>query len=111
MEMAERFRLAMLMSGEMLRRTICAEDMEFLHSFAEIVNPLPPETVEPGYMRAQLAEAEACFTCWGTPALDESILAAAPKLRLILHGAGTPKAIVCAKCGAGVSGWPPRRPS
>ena len=45
-------------------------------------------------MREQLGQAEACFTCWGTPPMTKEVLDSAPALKLILHGAGTPKAIV-----------------
>jgi phosphoglycerate dehydrogenase-like enzyme len=41
--------------------------------------------------RAVLAEAEVLITGWGCPAIDASVLDAAPNLRLLAHSAGTVK--------------------
>lgn len=47
---------------------------------------------------AALADAEVLFTCWGCPRLDAEALAKAPKLRALVHGAGTVKGIVTDAC-------------
>ena len=76
-------------------RSFAEEDLKFLYSFAEIINKDPlPEEMSEAYMKANLQDAEVALTCWGTPMFTEDVLAAAPNLRLILHAAGTPKAIV-----------------
>jgi phosphoglycerate dehydrogenase-like enzyme len=36
-----------------------------------------------------LADADGCMTGWGSPAMDAKLLAAAPKLRIMAHSAGT----------------------
>ncbi|WP_299537278.1 hydroxyacid dehydrogenase [uncultured Streptomyces sp.] len=40
-------------------------------------------------VRAALADAEVLLTFWGCPPLDEAVLAAAPKLRAVVHAAGS----------------------
>lgn len=90
-----KIKLAVLIDGPMYLRTIHPDDLEFLKSFADIINPPPyPDRIDGEYMKLRLREAKACFTCWGTPPLTKEILDRAPELRLILHGAGTPKAVV-----------------
>ena len=90
-----KIRLAVLMDEAMYRRTFHNDDLDFLASFAEIINQPPyPDKIDQTCMIDNLRDAEACFTCWGTPVLTKEILDAAPDLKLVLHGAGTPKAIV-----------------
>ncbi|MDD4745623.1 MAG: hydroxyacid dehydrogenase [Eubacteriales bacterium] len=90
-----KIKLAILMTDEMFNRAIAPRDLAFLETFAELVNKPPyPDRISEGYMREHLVRAQACFTCWGTPVLSEDVLAHAPDLKVILHGAGTPKAIV-----------------
>jgi phosphoglycerate dehydrogenase-like enzyme len=91
----QKIKLAILIDDAMYRRTIHPEALKFLDSFADIINSPPyPDKIDADYMKRNLPEADACFTCWGTPAMAKEILDCAPKLKLILHGAGTPKAIV-----------------
>lgn len=90
-----KIKLAIMMDQEMYRRAFTQEDLEFLHTFAEFVNEPPyPDKMDTEYMKANLKDAEACFTCWGTPSFTKEVLDCAPNLRVILHGAGTPKAFV-----------------
>ncbi|CAG0951704.1 D-3-phosphoglycerate dehydrogenase / 2-oxoglutarate reductase [Myxococcaceae bacterium] len=49
---------------------------------------------------ALLARVEVLLTSWGCPLLDEAFLARAPKLRAIVHAAGTVKQHVGAACFA-----------
>lgn len=48
--------------------------------------------------RAALARAEVLVTGWGCPPLDEAALRAAPRLRAVVHTAGTVKAHVTTAC-------------
>jgi phosphoglycerate dehydrogenase-like enzyme len=41
-----------------------------------------------------LAEAEVLVTGWGAPVIDAAVLARAPRLRLVVHAAGTIKGLV-----------------
>ncbi|MFF3172955.1 hydroxyacid dehydrogenase [Streptomyces sp. NPDC057900] len=47
---------------------------------------------------AALAEAEVLLTCWGAPLLTEEVLAAAPRLRAIVHAAGSVKHHITDAC-------------
>ncbi|WP_329214853.1 hydroxyacid dehydrogenase [Streptomyces sp. NBC_00683] len=47
---------------------------------------------------AALGAAEVLLTFWGCPVLDEEVLAAAPRLRAVVHAAGTVKGHVTADC-------------
>ncbi|MEU5209656.1 hydroxyacid dehydrogenase [Streptomyces sp. NPDC020742] len=45
----------------------------------------------PPAVAAALADAEVLLTCWGAPPLTASVLAAAPRLRAVVHAAGSVK--------------------
>jgi phosphoglycerate dehydrogenase-like enzyme len=47
---------------------------------------------------AALRETEILFTCWGVPVLDERVLAAAPRLRAVVHAAGSIRHHVTEAC-------------
>ncbi|WP_455352469.1 hydroxyacid dehydrogenase [Streptomyces sp. SYSU K217416] len=47
---------------------------------------------------AALAEAELLLTCWGATPLSAAVLAAAPKLRAVVHAAGSVKHHITAAC-------------
>lgn len=48
--------------------------------------------------RDALERAEVVLSCWGCPRVDDDVLAAAPKLRAIVHGAGTVKGMLSPAC-------------
>lgn len=90
-----KIKLAILIDQAMFERTFSPADLNFLKTFAELVNQPPyPDKITEEYMMEHLSQAQAAFTCWGTPVFSKEILDCAPSLRVILHGAGTPKAIV-----------------
>nr|WP_245594597.1 hydroxyacid dehydrogenase [Actinospica robiniae] len=45
-----------------------------------------------------LNEAEVLLTGWGAPCIDEAVLAAAPRLRAVVHAAGSVRGIVTPAC-------------
>jgi phosphoglycerate dehydrogenase-like enzyme len=47
---------------------------------------------------AALRETELLLTCWGAPTLDEQVLAAAPRLRAVVHAAGSVRKLVTEAC-------------
>jgi phosphoglycerate dehydrogenase-like enzyme len=59
-----------------------------------------PGHVQEGVVRPELVdpETEVLITCWGAPRLDAEALAALPKLRAVVHAAGTVKGIVTDAC-------------
>ncbi|MGW0769131.1 hydroxyacid dehydrogenase [Streptomyces sp. NPDC002676] len=48
--------------------------------------------------RAALADAEIIVSSWGCPPIDEAVLAAAPRLRAVLHAAGSVKHHITDAC-------------
>ena len=87
--------VAILLDKYNYQRSLHADDLDYLKTFANILNEgLPPETINENYMTEVLPKAEACITGWGTPKLTEAVLNHTPVLRLIGHAAGTPKSIV-----------------
>ncbi|WP_189823333.1 MULTISPECIES: hydroxyacid dehydrogenase [Streptomyces] len=62
---------------------------ERLRATATLGRPVAAADLDSAVVRARLAEAEVLVTSWGCPVLDESVLAAAPRLRAVLHAAGT----------------------
>lgn len=91
----KKIKLAILVDKPMFLRTFEKEDLDYLRTFADIVNEESiPETVDKEYMKKWLKSAEAAFSCWGTPGFSKEILDCAPGLKVILHAAGTAKAIV-----------------
>lgn len=91
----EKLKTAFLVNKYNYGRTFHPDDLDFLKTFSTIINEgEAPDTVDESYMKASLKDADICITCWGTPVLSKAILDEAPKLKLIAHAAGTPKAIV-----------------
>lgn len=67
---------------------------QLLDTLAEEVNVLsrqPLEDFTSAGSRAILAQADILITGWGCPLIDADVLAVAPRLRYILHAAGTVK--------------------
>ncbi|SED19707.1 Phosphoglycerate dehydrogenase [Streptomyces sp. 2314.4] len=57
----------------------------------ELADPAPA-------IAAALAEAEVLLTCWGAPLLTSRVLAAAPRLRAVVHAAGSVKHHITEVC-------------
>ncbi|MFI2189554.1 hydroxyacid dehydrogenase [Streptomyces sioyaensis] len=57
----------------------------------ELADPAPA-------IAAALAEAEVLLTCWGAPPLTSRVLAAAPRLRAVVHAAGSVKHHITEVC-------------
>ncbi|MFD3696301.1 hydroxyacid dehydrogenase [Streptomyces sp. NPDC058646] len=69
-----------------------------LHDVAEVdLDLIADDFTGPGVARA-LAEAEVLLTFWGAPALDARVLAAAPRLKAVVHAAGSVKWLVTDAC-------------
>jgi phosphoglycerate dehydrogenase-like enzyme len=72
-----------------------ADEWDRLEQVAALVSR-EPFTALAG--EAALAEVDVLLTGWGVPGVDEAVLAAAPKLRAIVHAAGTVKGFVGQAC-------------
>lgn len=64
-----------------------------LGNAVEIDPTLMAENFTDPRVREALAETEILITGWGCPHIDEAVLAAAPRLRAILHAAGSVKGL------------------
>lgn len=60
-----------------------------LRATASLGEPAATHELASPAARARLAETEVLVTSWGCPPLDEEVLRAAPRLRAVLHAAGS----------------------
>ncbi|TCN30370.1 hydroxyacid dehydrogenase [Sinorhizobium americanum] len=65
-----------------------------IDSLARILDPQPMTVFSDGRANRLLAEAEILVTGWGAPSFDADALRSAPRLRLIVHAAGTIKDLI-----------------
>jgi phosphoglycerate dehydrogenase-like enzyme len=64
-------------------------EWERLRRTATLGEPAAADELASPAVRRRLAEVEVLLTSWGCPPLDDGVLAAAPRLRAVLHAAGT----------------------
>lgn len=92
-------RTALAMDPGLLPRILGPDQLGRLHEVAEVV---PAEGVLHDFAteeaRAVLADTEVLFTFWGCPPVDAGVLAAAPRLRAVVHAAGSVKNLVSEAC-------------
>jgi len=85
-------RVIVLLSDHVRSQMLTPEDLVRLEGTAtvEFVHP----DVSREELAAALAQADVCVTGWGSPSLDEEILDAAPRLRLMAHTAGSVRKVI-----------------
>lgn len=84
-------RLALAMAPEKTRFVFDGAAIERLTELCNVVTPEPLTDLSTPASRALLADVEILVTGWGCPFIAREIVAAAPKLKLIAHAAGTVK--------------------
>jgi phosphoglycerate dehydrogenase-like enzyme len=84
-------RLAFAMSPAKTRFVFDDAALTRLRAVCDIVTPAPLEELTSPAARALLADVDFLVTGWGCPFISREIVAAAPRLRLIAHAAGTVK--------------------
>jgi phosphoglycerate dehydrogenase-like enzyme len=82
------------MSADVLPLAFPPAVLDRLRDGVEIDPALVAEDFGDPRVRAALGEAEILITGWGCPYIDEAVLDAAPKLRAVLHAAGTVKSLL-----------------
>lgn len=82
------------MQPERTRYVLTPELFARLGAFARIPDQRPVTEFADERSQRLLAEAEVLVTGWGAPFIDAAVLARAPRLRLIVHAAGTIKGLV-----------------
>jgi len=70
------------------------EDMQRLGDNCRIASGAPLTDFSSDSARVVLSETEILVTGWGCPPIDDAVLSAAPKLKLIAHAAGSVKHLV-----------------
>lgn len=75
-------------------RVFSARDLDRLRAVADIVREAPLPRLDSDEARAAIADIDVLITGWGAPPIDAATLAAAPRLRLIAHSAGTVKPFI-----------------
>ncbi|MPY58902.1 hydroxyacid dehydrogenase [Streptomyces spongiae] len=79
------------MTAENVPRIFPPDVLARLRDAVDIDPTLVAENFADPRVRDKLAETEVLVTGWGCPTVDEAVLDAAPKLRAILHSAGSVK--------------------
>ncbi|MDX3628878.1 hydroxyacid dehydrogenase [Streptomyces europaeiscabiei] len=82
------------MTAENVPQVFPPEVLSRLRETVEIDPALVAGNFTDPQIREVLAEAEVLVTGWGCPRIDEAVLDAAPKLRAVLHSAGSVKGFV-----------------
>ncbi|WP_338894144.1 hydroxyacid dehydrogenase [Sinorhizobium meliloti] len=86
--------VAFAMQPERTRYVLTPELLAQVDAFARILDQRPMTEFADEWSQRLLAEAQILVTGWGAPFIDEAVLARAPRLRLIVHAAGTIKGLV-----------------
>ncbi len=86
--------IALAMQPSRTEHVLPAATLRRLGEIAELLDPDPLQRFDDDRARRILAETDILITGWGSPYVGREVLAAAPRLRLIAHAAGTVKGIV-----------------
>ncbi|MFD9117144.1 hydroxyacid dehydrogenase [Streptomyces bottropensis] len=92
--MPERPLALFAMTAENVPRVFPPEVLSRLRESVEIDPALVAEDFADPRVHKALAEAEVLVTGWGCPRIDRAVLDAAPRLRAVLHSAGSVKGFV-----------------
>lgn len=87
--MTERLNVALAMRDSVLPRMYPAERIAELEQLADVTGVLTE--FDSPTARAVLADVDVLITGWGAPIVDLDVVDAAPRLRAVLHSAGTVK--------------------
>lgn len=84
----------LVMRPDTFRLQFGLPEMRRLRELAELGDPVWADSLDTPRVRARMAETEVMLTSWGCPALTPERLRAAPKLRAVLHCAGSVRTLV-----------------
>ncbi|MEV0596047.1 hydroxyacid dehydrogenase [Nonomuraea cavernae] len=96
--MTHRPEVLVVMAGETYQRLFDEPRRDRLARLAAVRDPVQVAELESAPARERLAEAEVLITGWGCPPLTAGVLARAPRLRAVLHAAGTVKGHITPAC-------------
>lgn len=69
-------------------------DLNRLRALGNIINAPVPDAVDKAFLLKYASEADIVVTSWNTPAIDADVLAAAPRVKLVCHAAGSVRPVV-----------------
>jgi phosphoglycerate dehydrogenase-like enzyme len=84
-------RLLYAVSREHFARIFPPDVRDRIAAACDVIPAPVPDPVDEAFVLSHLRDAEILVSGWGTPAVDAGILAAAPRLKLVAHAAGTIK--------------------
>ncbi|MHB1155912.1 MAG: hydroxyacid dehydrogenase [Phycisphaerales bacterium] len=70
------------------------DDLDRISRLCDVIPAPVPQTADKPFLLEHMDEANIVITGWGTAAMDEQIMAAATKLELLTHAAGSVKPVV-----------------
>lgn len=94
---AREHEVVVLMSRTTFGLQFRAPQVERLRSLARVGDPVVLEHLDDDLARRRLATADVLLTSWGAPALTVEHLDAAPRLRAVLHAAGSVRELLPAE--------------
>ena len=86
--------IALAMQPSRTEHVLNVEALRRLAAIGHLLDPQPLQSFSDDRARRVLAETDILISGWGAPYIGREVLAAAPRLRLIAHAAGTVKGIV-----------------
>ncbi|MEK1896272.1 MAG: hydroxyacid dehydrogenase [Rhizobium sp.] len=89
-----RLSIALAMQPSRTEHVLPAETLRRLNELGHLLDPQPLQSFDDDRARRILADTDILITGWGSPYVGREVLAAAPRLRLVAHAAGTVKGIV-----------------
>jgi phosphoglycerate dehydrogenase-like enzyme len=98
--MADRVRPRVLLAMEpaLLPRLFDDIARDRLTTLADVDFDLVVDDFQGPAARAALPATEILLTCWGAPPIDETVLAVAPRLRAVVHAAGSIRHLITEAC-------------
>jgi phosphoglycerate dehydrogenase-like enzyme len=91
-------RAALAMSQNAAAAVLDPASLDALASLCALAPPPALDDLTTSRARAVLADVDLLLTGWGCPPLDEAVLAAAPRLRAVVHTAGSVRAHITEAC-------------
>ncbi|MEV0399611.1 hydroxyacid dehydrogenase [Actinoallomurus sp. NPDC050550] len=96
--MADRPKALFTMHARYLSQLFPAPLMDRLEKLVDIDPSLVAQRFDQPEVALALADAEIMITGWGSPRVDRAVLAAAPRLRAVVHAAGTVRHLIDDAC-------------
>jgi len=91
-------RALLAMHPDLASRLLDAEALARLTALADLDPALVVDDFGAPAAAAALRDVEVIVSCWGCPPIDEAVLAAAPRLRAVIHAAGSVKHHITQAC-------------